>query len=61
MDGLRSDQALALALVICGVLEFPRACFLLACSWLSWETIIRRELSFVSVTPCIGKGGNTGN
>ncbi|WDK18271.1 hypothetical protein CGRA01v4_09556 [Colletotrichum graminicola] len=40
-DGLRSDQALGLALVICGVLEFPLACLLLACSWLSWESIIR--------------------
>ncbi|KAK2054453.1 hypothetical protein LY76DRAFT_686615 [Colletotrichum caudatum] len=41
MDGLRSDQALGLALVICGILEFPHACFLLACSWLSWDSIIR--------------------
>ncbi|GKT62780.1 hypothetical protein ColTof4_01600 [Colletotrichum tofieldiae] len=41
MDNLRSDQVLGLALMVCGVLEFPRICFFIACSWLSWDSVVR--------------------
>ncbi|TDZ20034.1 hypothetical protein Cob_v006882 [Colletotrichum orbiculare MAFF 240422] len=37
---LRWDQVVALALVVYGVVEFPRVCFCLAVSFLSWDTIL---------------------
>ncbi|KAF6811457.1 hypothetical protein CSOJ01_05749 [Colletotrichum sojae] len=40
MSQLRWDQALALAVVVCGVLEHPRVCLCLAVSWMSWDTVI---------------------
>lgn len=46
MSHLRWDQALALAVVVCGVLEHPRVCLCLAVSWLSWDTVIFCEIFF---------------
>lgn len=43
MISLRSDQLLALILMVLGIWECPRICLVLAMSWLSWDTIISCE------------------
>ncbi|KAF5512258.1 hypothetical protein CGCA056_v011694 [Colletotrichum aenigma] len=34
------DQVLGLTLMVCGIIQFPRICFCLAMSWLSWKTVV---------------------
>lgn len=53
MSQLRWDQAVALAVVACGVVEYPRVCLCLAVSWLSWDTVISCEVDVLYLLSCM--------